>query len=193
MRLIPRLRQPRFPSLALAAGRPGRSTRRLTALAVAALACAGFVVAATPASATELQMEAAVFSVLNHERAVHGLGALGRDVRLTNAARRHNYAMAARNLMSHQVPGEASLGPRISRCGYAGGRWRSAGENIGWNTDGTTRGAVTLETMMYNERAPYNGHRLNILSRSFRHVGIDVYVDIRHRKIWLTEDFGQPA
>jgi uncharacterized protein YkwD len=44
---------------------------------------------------------------------------------------------------------------------------------------------------MYNEKAPNNGHRLNILSSKFRQVGVDVYLDRTHHKVWLTTDFGR--
>ena len=43
---------------------------------------------------------------------------------------------------------------------------------------------------MYNEVAPYDGHRLNILNRHYRDVGIDIYMDAAHHKMWLTQDFG---
>jgi len=43
---------------------------------------------------------------------------------------------------------------------------------------------------MYNEVAPYNGHRLNILSRTYRDVGVYIYMDGTHHKMWLTVDFG---
>jgi uncharacterized protein YkwD len=46
--------------------------------------------------------------------------------------------------------------------------------------------------MMYNEVAPNNGHRLNILSTRFKDVGIDVVIDTTHGKLWLTEDFASP-
>ena len=68
----------------------------------------------------------------------------------------------------------------------------SAGENIGWNTDLRTQGIQSLERDMYNEKAPDNGHRLNILDKHFTQVGIDIYYDAAHQKIWFTQDFGQP-
>ena len=52
---------------------------------------------------------------------------------------------------------------------------------------------LALEKQMYHEVAPNDGHRVNILSRTFTQVGIDVYYDARHHKIWFTQDFGAPA
>jgi uncharacterized protein YkwD len=69
----------------------------------------------------------------------------------------------------------------------------SAGENIGWNSAQNRPGLRALQLEMYREKAPDNGHRLNILDRSFRNVGIDVYFDKSHGKMWFTQDFGQPA
>jgi uncharacterized protein YkwD len=148
------------------------------------------VAIAPPASAmttTEAVWAHAVTSLLNLERAAHGLPALSTDYRLVNSARAHNLRMAAANTMSHQLPGEPWLGARITRAGYY---WTYIGENIGYNTLISEYGVLTLEKMMYNERAPYDGHRLNILSSRFRNIGVDVYIDNTHHKVWLTEDFG---
>jgi hypothetical protein len=41
---------------------------------------------------------------------------------------------------------------------------------------------------MLNERPPDDGHRLNILSTTFTHIGIAVYRD-SSRTVWLTRDF----
>ena len=57
----------------------------------------------------------------------------------------------------------------------------------------TRPGLRYLQAEMFHEKAPNNGHRLNILDRSFRNVGIDVYFDHKHHKMWFTQDFGQPA
>jgi uncharacterized protein YkwD len=127
---------------------------------------------------------------LNRER--HGLGRrpLHMNSKLILSAHRHDVRMARRNLLSHQLPGEAYFADRISRTGY---RWRSVGENIGWTSDRSLRGLFALEDAMFHEKAPNNGHRLNIINRSFRNVGIDVYWDRTHHKLWFTQDFGQPA
>jgi hypothetical protein len=56
----------------------------------------------------------------------------------------------------------------------------------------TQAGALALQTMMYNEVAPNNSHRLNILSTHYKDVGVDILLDGAHGKLWLTEDFGSP-
>jgi uncharacterized protein YkwD len=129
----------------------------------------------------------AVLAQLNSERAAHGLRALRVDSRLVSSAHTHNLAMAAHNQMSHQLPGEAWFADRILAAGYP---YVYAGENVGWNSVRTVAGALQLETMMYDEKPPNDGHRQNILSTHYTQVGIDVYVDPGTGKIWLTEDFG---
>lgn len=126
---------------------------------------------------------------LNVERRWHGEAPLRMNAALIRSAHAHNLAMARANTMSHQLPGEAFFADRISRAGY---NWQSAGENIGWNSDLSMNGLYYLERVMYHEKAPNDGHRQNILSRSYINVGIDVYYDTAHHKIWFTQDFGQP-
>jgi uncharacterized protein YkwD len=106
------------------------------------------------------------------------------------SAHRHNMRMEYYDTMSHQLPGEADFGRREINAGYY---WNYAGENIAWNSDMTKSGVLLLERLMYNETPPDNGHRLNILSSHFRHVGVDVEMDWTHHKVWLTTDFGHPA
>lgn len=172
-----------------------RGLRLLTTAVLAVVVLASSLVLAGPASARtvhrtakEVRIGHAVERVLNAERKAHHLKPLHFNQKLRLAARRHNLTMAKHNTMSHQLPGEPYFATRISRAGY---HWTWAGENIGWNSRMTRAGVVALERYMYNERAPYNGHRLNILNRHYRSVGIDVYFDHKHHKVWLTTDFGR--
>jgi uncharacterized protein YkwD len=130
-----------------------------------------------------------MLGAMNVERSWHGLPPLQMNWKLVTSAHRHNLSMAYRNTMSHQLPGEPFFATRISQAGY---NWRSAGENIGWNSITNLDALYSLERAMYNEVAPNDGHRANILSRSFRQIGIDVYYDPAHHKMWFTQDFGQP-
>jgi uncharacterized protein YkwD len=158
----------------------------LTAVAVQARPA----VATTPHGRTSYESAIgwAVQRQINAERHAHGLPALVMDSHLQLSARRHDMAMAHYNSMAHQLPGEAFFATRISQAGY---HWTWAGENIAWNSQINTAGVEHLQSMMYNEEAPYNGHRLNILSTHFSNVGVDVYIDSTHHKVWLTTDFGR--
>ena len=140
-------------------------------------------------TATEVSFAHSVAALLNSERAGHHLKAVTSRDPLITSARRHNLAMAKANLMSHQVRGERALGSRITAAGYT---WHWAGENIAWNSAMTRAGVLMLEKAMYNERPPDDGHRLNILNKHFTNVGVDVYLDKAHHKVWLTVDFGRP-
>jgi uncharacterized protein YkwD len=92
------------------------------------------------------------------------------------------------NLLSHQLPGEPWLGQREINAGYY---WSTCGENVAWNSDISLAGVKSLQSMMYNEKAPYDGHRVNILYPYFANVGVDVLIDTTHQKVWLTVDFGR--
>ena len=130
----------------------------------------------------------AVLSMLNSERAANRLPGLHMNGMLISSAHAHNLMMARYDTMSHQLPGEAFFGDRILAAGY---NYQYAGENVGWNSDMTQQGALDLESIMYNETPPNDGHRQNILSPNFVDVGIDIYFDSVHQKLWLTEDFGK--
>jgi uncharacterized protein YkwD len=136
----------------------------------------------------EYSIAKAVVHLINLERKAHHLKPVTGSSQLNLSSRRHNVTMARFNSMSHQLPGEAYFSKRISATGY---KWRAAGENIAWNSQMNTKGVLRLETAMYNEKAPYNGHRLNILNPAFKNVGADVYIDRAHHKIWLTTDFAR--
>jgi uncharacterized protein YkwD len=177
--------------------RPRRPRRKMIVSAALALGLlAPFAVAPASASARgvlpprtalERHIGWVVEKVINLERALHGVRAVHMSPQLLVSARSHNVDMARHNSMSHQLPGEAFFATRMSSAGY---HWSWAGENIAWNASMTTAGVIQLEQLMYAERAPNNGHRLNILNRHFRDVGIDVYMDRAHHKVWLTTDFG---
>jgi uncharacterized protein YkwD len=130
-----------------------------------------------------------VLSSLNSQRAEHGLPALSTNSKLVTSAHRHNLAMAEANQLSHQLSGESGLGDRISAAGYS---WSTVGENIAYNSNRSQAGVLALQQAMYNETAPNDGHRRNILSSSFTDVGIDVIDDSRHGRVWLVTDFGRP-
>ena len=103
-------------------------------------------------------------------RARHDLGALRRNRKLSTAARRHSRAMVREHFFSHDSPNGASLVDRIRATGYLEGAqsW-SIGENIAY-------GSGRRSTPRSIGRAWMNspGHRANILSRSFREIGIGI-------------------
>ena len=145
---------------------------------------------AVPSAATAASDAQYVFRLINRERAVAALPALRWNSRLASAAHTHNLAMARYDTLSHQLSGELSFGARITAAGYA---WSAAGENIGRTPDWSLAGIMGLHRVMYREVAPNDPHRRNILSRTFRAVGVDVVMDGKHHTAWLTEVYAAPA
>jgi len=132
-----------------------------------------------------------VLQLINKARAQAGLPGLTITAGLTTSSGRHNALMADGCGLSHQCPGEPSLGARETAAGVS---WTSAGENIGEggpvadSQSAIAQMADELTTDMLNERPPDDGHRMNILSSQFRHIGIAVTRD-KHGTVWMTQDF----
>jgi uncharacterized protein YkwD len=132
-----------------------------------------------------------VLALINQARAQSGLPALTMTAGLDQSSAAHNARMEDGCGLSHQCPGEPSLGARETAAGV---NWTSAGENIG---DGgpvsdtsaaIAQMAVGLTQDMLNEKPPDDGHRMNILSSSFHHIGITVTRD-SSGTVWMTQDF----
>ena len=93
--------------------------------------------------------------------------------------------------LSHQCPGEPSLGARETAAGV---HWTAAGENIGEGGPiadtavAMTQMATELTQDMLNEKPPDDGHRLNLLSGTFRHIGMAIVRDA-DGTLWMTQDF----
>jgi uncharacterized protein YkwD len=134
---------------------------------------------------------AQVLALINQARAAAGLPALTITAGLSASSGAHNLRMADGCGLSHQCPGEPQLGQRETDAGVD---WTAAGENIGEGgpvadtTAAIARMAVDLTQSMLNEQPPNDGHRLNILSSAFTHIGIAVYRD-SSGTVWLTQDF----
>lgn len=132
-----------------------------------------------------------VLDRINAARAEAGLAPLAMSEGLIRSAEAHTQLMASGCGMEHQCPGEASLGDRISAQSVS---WSSAGENIGYggpvaDTDEAIAGVgLQLTDAMLAETPPNDGHRRNILSTSFRYVGISLFRDTSGT-VWMTQDF----
>jgi uncharacterized protein YkwD len=136
--------------------------------ASAAGACGAANAAASQASKRALVR--ATLCVLNVERARHNLRPLRLNRRLSDAARSHSRAMARRRFFSHTSLSGASFVDRIRRTGYlSGARSWSVGENIAYGTGGRSTPRSIGRAWMNSP-----GHRANILSRSFRAIGIGI-------------------
>jgi uncharacterized protein YkwD len=110
------------------------------------------------------QLRKAVLCLLNDERSRHARSRLSLSKRLGKAAQAHTDTMVATNCLSHLCPHEPDLEGRIRKSGYLKGahRWQFA-ENTGCG--------LTAESMVANWMAS-TFHRINILGKKFRDVGI---------------------
>jgi uncharacterized protein YkwD len=147
--------------------------------------------ATSPAGTSSGSAAAQVLGLINQARSAAGLTALTITAGLNSSASAHNSRMAGGCGLSHQCPGEPDLGARETAAGV---HWTAAGENIGEggpvadSSAANAQMAVGLTQSMLNEKPPDDGHRRNILSSSFTHIGIAVFRD-SSGTVWLTQDF----
>jgi uncharacterized protein YkwD len=184
---VPASLSPR-PSTARAKHRQPRSSP--TATARPASPASATAAANPPAGTSAGNAAAQVLALINQARSAAGLPALTITAGLNASASTHNSTMAGGCGLSHQCPGEPDLGARETAAGV---HWTAAGENIGEggpvaSNTAIARMAVSLTQDMLNEKAPDDGHRKNILSSSFTHIGIAVFRD-SSGTVWLTQDF----
>ena len=145
-------------------------------------------IASAPAGGTAAGQ---VLALINQARSGAGLAPLTVTSGLQASSSAHNLKMAGGCGLSHQCPGEPAIGDRETAAGV---HWTAAGENIGEggpvaDTDSAiAQMAVGLTQSMLDEQPPNDGHRMNILSTSFTHIGIAVYRD-GSGTVWLTQDF----
>ncbi|RSM54872.1 RNA polymerase subunit sigma-70 [Actinoplanes sp. ATCC 53533] len=131
-----------------------------------------------------------VLAHINAARAGEGLAPLSLDQNLSKAAALHNQLMSGDCGLEHRCPGEGDIGERFSAQGV---RWSSAGENIGYGWAGAADAAIVgaangLCDSMLAEVPPEDGHRKNLLSKSFERIGLSV-VRESNGQVWLTQDF----
>lgn len=116
------------------------------------------------------QARKATACLINKQRRARGLRRLKEHGAHRRAAKRHTRVMIDKRCFAHVCPGERDLVGRVSATGYlpCGCTWGLA-ENIayGFGRRGSPRSIVAAWM-----RSP--GHRVNILGRSFEHVGIGV-------------------
>jgi uncharacterized protein YkwD len=130
-----------------------------------------------------------VLAHINAARAGEGLSPLTLDADLSKASALHNQLMINGCGLEHQCSGESGLGERFSAQGV---KWSSAGENIGFGSSGSSEAQIIkaangLTDSMLAEVPPNDGHRKNLLSKSFKRVGLSIVRD--NGRVWMTQDF----
>jgi uncharacterized protein YkwD len=115
-------------------------------------------------------MRRATLCLLNRQRTKHGLRKLHANRALRGVAQRYGRAMVAGSFFDHVAPSGSTFVQRIQRSRYLRGfRGWSLGENLAWGAgDAATPRSIVRAWMA----SP--GHRHNILSGSYRHIGIGI-------------------
>jgi uncharacterized protein YkwD len=121
-----------------------------------------------------------MLSRINAERASVGAAPLQLCARLTNAAQAHSADQAAHNTMSHVGSNGSTFDQRIEAAGYI--HWNALAENV-------AAGYTTVDSVMTGwMNSP--GHRTNLLSTSYVHVGVGQATAGNGTMYW-TQDFGR--
>lgn len=110
---------------------------------------------------SEKNVEKQVVDLVNSERAKHGLAPLKEDWEVSRVARHKSQDMRDRGYFSHTSPTYGSPFDMMKSYGIS---YRSAGENI-------AQGQRTPQSVM-NSWMNSSGHRANILSKDFTHIGV---------------------
>lgn len=133
-----------------------------------------------PTAVSEVQ---AVVNLVNAERVARGIAPVGYHEQLAQAARAHAADQFHRDCLtqlSHTGTDGSSPGDRVARTGL---RVRTWGENVACGQ----RTPEQVMTAWMNS----SGHRRNILSASFTHIGVSVSRDSDGRLYWV-QVFGTP-
>jgi len=120
-----------------------------------------------PPAAGLTQAEQQMLDLVNRERTSHGLSLLQADPELTRLARLKSQDMITLNYFAHNSP---TYGSPFDMMRAAGVVYRTAGENLARAASGER-----AHTALMNS----SGHRANILSPNFTHIGIGIITDAR--------------
>ena len=143
------------------------------------------VLASFPARAQEPDPIVTWQSLVNQARLDEGLAPYRFSRLLTVAAQRHADDLAAHQIWSHTGSDGSTPRQRIADAGYAAWTWNS-GELVVSENFWTGYGAIEDAMAFFLEDPP---HRDNILSTTYREVGIGVATDSAGRNYYVL-DFG---
>lgn len=136
-----------------------------------------------------LAVEAAVFDMVNAERARASLPALTHVTALRNVARSHSLDMAGKGYFDHNTPEGKTPADRLTAAGITFSQWA---ENIRWVSAPRTNVANDL---MYEAGTGWmnsSGHRANILNPTVTQVGVGVYLNPSRTRWYATQVFIRP-
>lgn len=111
----------------------------------------------------------ATVCLINRHRAKAGLKRMKADRKLRAAAATHSQDMVAQGYFEHDGPSGDTVVTRAQNAGYLKQSQRSwaLAENIAYGAGGLGTAAAIVRSWMRSE-----GHRANILTKSFRDIGV---------------------
>ncbi len=169
---------------AVAAAAPLATADAAAAPTVVATPMASPPVAAPALPADVAEFPAAVFRLINEQRAAYGLVPLSWNATLARAAQLHADDCYARGWCSHTGSDGSTMKERIMRQGYDPVRWSEC-----WAWYATPEMAVA---MWMDETPPNDPHRRTILSTWLTEVGVGVVPASNGRGYYFIADFGTP-
>lgn len=129
-------------------------------------------------TAPNLDLEKRMFELVNRDRVMKGLPALRYDSGLAAVARAHSQDMVTRGYFAHHSSRTGDHADRIQRAGIS---WSRCGENLALDQSVESAQKHLMESP---------GHRANILSRDYTHIGIGI---VRSGgRIYATQNFIRP-
>lgn len=123
--------------------------------------------------------QAQMLNSVNTIRAGAGVGPLSPCGTLGDSAQHHSEDQAARSTMTHSSVDGSRIGDRAGRSGYTG--WTALAENV-------ASGQTSVDLVMWGWMSSA-GHRVNILSPTYTHVGFGRATSAAGIQYW-TQDFG---
>ncbi|WP_171100816.1 CAP domain-containing protein [Ruegeria sp. HKCCD7255] len=140
-------------------------------------------------------LERQMLTLINTERAAHGLSPVKLELRLNKAAEDHSTWMLNQDIFSHTGVGGSTPWDRMEDAGFDfSGSWRAT-ENIAWQS---IRGAPGLSddvVDLHNALMNSPGHRANILDPNVTVVGIGIEVGNFNgwNAIMVTQNFARTS
>lgn len=138
-------------------------------------------------------LEQYLLEKINAERAKIGVAPLASNDQLDSAADAHSSWMIQADVFSHTGSGGSSAYARMMQNGFTfSGSW-TWGENIAWASTRSPTGLQDEVDLLHANLMNSAGHRANILSSSFKEVGLGLQVgDYGGREAaFLTQDFAR--
>ena len=131
------------------------------------------------------RVEELIFEMTNQARGAQGLAPLAKDDELGNMARAYSNDMLQRHFFDHTNPEGLSIDERLSKDYHH--RVNIMGENI-WSGSGYDPGKTQdLAKEIVQDWLNSPGHRENVLSPDFTHLGVGV--SAHHQSIRATQEF----